>query len=296
MLRRLQLVFLLALLLAAGRSGPASTAAPHPCGALKRPPRVYEHVLLIALENHSYGQIAGSSPYLNGLAQQCGLAANYVAITHPSLPNYLALTSGSTNRIKDDCTSCSTDAHSIFEQLGSGWRSYEEHLPRTGYKGATSGSYAKKHNPAAYYRRIAAAFRTQDVPLGTTRSGPLARDLRQNRLPRFSFITPDLCHDEHDCSIASGDAWLKRWIPIMLAAPGYRKGGTVLLITYDEGTLFDNRVYSVVVSPYTGPGTVARTGFSHYSLLKTIEDLLGVRCLANACATTTASMRAAFRL
>jgi phosphatidylinositol-3-phosphatase len=278
----------------AARSAPAGA-----CGFLRpqRPPAVYRHVITIVLENHSFAQIAGGSPYLNRLAADCGLADNYSAITHPSLPNYLALTSGGTAGITDDCTSCSVPTNSIFGQVGPrGWRAYEESMPAIGFTGSQAGTYAKKHNPAAYYTKIARAYAVNAVPLGTTTAGALISDLRANRLRRYSFITPDLCNDEHDCSISAGDAWLARWVPRILASRSYRVGGTALFITYDEGTQADNRVYTVVVSPSTREGTVSDVAFTHYALLKTEESLLGLRCLGHACDPGTATMRKQFGL
>jgi phospholipase C len=274
---------------------PGAAASPNPCATQARPPARYAHVVLIVLENHSFSEIAGASPYLNKLARTCGLAANYVAVSHPSLPNYLALTSGSTGGITNDCTSCRLNSRSLFEQLGRGWRSYEESLPHAGFLGAAGGSYVKRHNPAAYYPRIAAAYARQDVPLGNPSSGPLADDLRHNRLSRFSLIIPNLCHDEHDCPIATGEAWLRRWIPRILASPAYRSGRTALFITYDEGSRFDNHVYTVIVGSSIHRG-IRETRFTHYSLLKTIEELLSLPCLGHACDPGTISMRGSFGL
>ena len=265
------------------------------CGTASGPRARYQHVLIVVMENHSFSQVADSSHYLNGLARRCGLAERYSAITHPSLPNYLALTSGGTQGISDDCTSCSTSAPSIFEQLGTDWRSYLESMPSRGYRGAYAGTYAKKHNPAAYYTRIARAYAREAVPLESPSVG-LLHDLRRNRLERFSLIVPNLCHDEHDCSVTTGDAWLRQWMPRILQSPVYRAGRTVLFITYDEGAGQDNRVYTVVVSPSTPPGRIAFEAFDHYSLLRTVEELLGLPCLAHACDRSTSSMRAAFRL
>jgi phosphatidylinositol-3-phosphatase len=257
-------------------------------------PRTYSHVITIMLENKAYSEVDGSSPYLNGLSKRCGLASNYFAITHPSLPNYLALTSGDT-RFSDNCDSCSTSAVSIFEQVGThGWREYAESMPNAGFTGAEKGLYEKHHNPASYYRRIAASYRTRAVPLGSTSAGALVADLRRNTLPRYSFISPNECHNEHDCDVPAGDAWLSKWVPKIVSSPAYTRGGTALFITYDEGSDTDNRVYTVIVSPYTKPGTIARAKFTHYSLLKTQESMLGLHCLGLACGAST--MRGAFGL
>ena len=75
-------------------SAPGSpSAAGHPCTGAE-PPARFAHVILIVMENHGFDQVAGHSPFLNALAHRCGLAADYHAVAHPSLPNYLALTSG----------------------------------------------------------------------------------------------------------------------------------------------------------------------------------------------------------
>lgn len=256
----------------------------------RRAPSPRWRVVVVVLENHSYSQIAGSSPYLNQLAHRCALASDYLAVSHPSLPNYLALTSGSTNGITSDCTDCPVAAPSIFQQLGTNWRSYLESMPSPGYTGAFSGPYAKKHNPAAYYTRIAREYIRQAVPLGSPTSGRLARDLREGSLKRFSLIVPNLCNDEHDCPITVGDDWLRTWIPLILASPAYTSGQTMLFITYDEGTGSDNRVYTVAVNPSIRPGTIIRTPLNHYSLLKTSQQLLRLPCLAHSCDTTTNSM------
>jgi len=247
-------------------------------------------VVVVVLENHGYSQVAGSSPYLDQLAHGCAVAVNYLAVSHPSLPNYLALTSGSTNGITSDCTDCAVSARSLFEQLGGDWRSYLESMPRAGYTGAFSGLYAKKHNPAAYYTGIAREYARRAVPLGSSANGALARDLRRGTLRRFSLIVPNLCNDEHDCPITVGDHWLHTWIPLILHSPAYKSGRTLLVITYDEGADIGNRVYTVAVNPSIQPGTIIRTPLTHYSLLKTVQQLLRLPCLAHSCDTTTNSM------
>jgi phospholipase C len=249
------------------------------------------------MENHPYSEIDDASPYLNRVAHACGLAENYTAITHPSLPNYLALTSGDTHGITGDCADCSTSSASIFRQLGSkGWRSYEEAMPTAGYTGGAAGTYTKSHNPATYFTDLSPVLSRNDVPLGSFHDGRFARDIGANRLPRYALVVPDKCHDEHDCSVATGDAWLKAWIGKIVTSAAYRQGGTAIFIAYDEGSDSDNRVYTTIISPYTKPGTVARATYNHYSMLKTHESMLGLPCLEHACDSDTHSMRTAFGL
>lgn len=256
----------------------------------------YAHVLVIVMENHGYADVAAHSPYLDKLAAACGLATDSHGVAHPSLPNYLALTSGGTQGVTDDCTGCSTGATSIFQQVGDkGWKAYEEDLPAAGFTGATAGNYAKKHNPAAYFTAVKAAYATQAVPLGTLAAGALADDLAHDTLPQFAFVTPNLCHDGHDCPLATGDAWLAGWVPKILASPAYQAGRTALFVTYDEDdNTAANHIYTVVAAPAVPAGTSVSTTLDHYSLLATVEDLLGLGRLGNAAAAT--SMRAAFHL
>src|SRR5205085_6030901 len=94
----------------------------------------FSNVFLILEENHEYTQIIGSSaaPYINSLANQYGLATNFKAISHPSLPNYMELTSGSNQGITTDCSpgsGCSSGAPNIFSELeaaGKTWKAYQE--------------------------------------------------------------------------------------------------------------------------------------------------------------------------
>jgi hypothetical protein len=245
-------------------------------------------VVWIVMENRGFSQIAGSksAPYLNGLATECGLATNYHAISHPSLPNYIALTSGSTHGIGDDAGPGSHPlaGPSLFSLLGTGWRSLEESMPSNCDR-SSSGNYAVKHNPAPYYTNLAATCPSQDVPL---QSPP---DLTG----RFTFITPNLCHDMHDCSTATGDTWLSQEVPAILATPEYRAGSTALVITWDENDSGGTLVATYVVAPSVPPGTRSATSYSHYSLLRTTEEMLGLTPLIGAAATAT-DMRAGFHI
>ena len=273
---------------AVGAATASGAPASRPCRGAPAP-RTYDHVLLVVMENHSASQVTGMSPYLNSLAAACGLAGDYSAITHPSLPNYLALTSGDTDGITSDCTDCSTPARSLFEQVGGRWRSYQETIPSVGFTGVSSGNYVKRHNPASYYTRITAAYRTRAVPLSRLRP-----DLASAAFPRFALVVPNLCDDEHDCGLDVGDHWLSVWLPRILASRTYAQGKTAVFVTYDEGTDADNHVYTVVASPSVRRGTVAAAAFDHYSLLATVERMLKLPCLANAC--SAAVMTGAFHL
>jgi phospholipase C len=288
----------------------AAGAASGPCGTATAPPR-YQHVIWIWMENRSYGDIIGNksqAPYLNSLTAGCGLATNYHNTTHPSLPNYLAATSGLAQAKLPvlsfaDCSVsviCDTSAPSVFGQ-GETWKAYQESMPSSCDK-SNSGEYAVRHNPPPYYTSLSGCA-SHDVPYTQ-----LAADLADNALPAFSFITPNLTDDMHDGTTAQGDAWLASNLPAIMNSGQYRAGTTAVFITWDEGsggypiedcddtTVTDPscRVPTIVISPSTPAGTTSGTFFSHYSLLATTEELLGLPRLGQA--ASAATMTAAFHL
>jgi hypothetical protein len=256
-----------------------SAARLSPCGRSR--PHAYHHVIWVWMENRSYSSVIGSpsGTFQASLGKECGLATNYHGVSHPSLPNYLAATGGSTFGVTDDGGPGEhpISAPSLFADLrahGRTWASYEASMPAPCWL-TSQGLYAPKHNPAAYYVRIRSACRRYDVPMGSLTSGAFHRALAHGDLPSFSFVTPNLCDDAHNCSTATGDGWLAKWVAAIVRSPAYRAGSTVLFIVYDEGAP-GNQVPAIVVSPSTRPGTRSATYFNHYSLLRTAEDLLGV--------------------
>lgn len=267
-----------------GATGTASTVPP--CGHTTSAPR-YTHVVWIVLENVGY-QVVGSpdAPYLDKLARSCGLATNDYGVAHPSLPNYLALVAGSTLGVSDDGEPSQHALHaaSIFSQLRGNWRAYAESMP-TRCDTVTSGTYAARHNPAVYFTNLRAACLTRDVAFAT----PL------NLSAAFTFIAPNVCNDMHSCSIATGDAWLARVVPAIEASAQYRTHSLVLFITMDESDASaSNHVPTYVVAPSVPRGQRVATAFTHYSLLATTEQLLGLPRLAHARGATT--MVAGFHL
>ena len=262
------------------------------------------------MENHSYGSIIGSSSarFENQLAAECGLATNYHNVTHPSLPNYMAATSGiphgSLGKFSSDCSpssSCSAGPSvvSVFSQA-SGWKAYEESMPRDCYS-SNSGEYAVRHDPPPYYQALAPSCAANDVPFTQ-----FAGDLSTGSFPTFAFVTPNLIDDTHDGSVAEGDRWLRATVGDIVSSTEYRSGTLAVFITWDEGeggsanNCATNtsdpgcHVATIVVSPSTPAGTRSAVLFNHYSLLRTAEDLLGLPPLGQAASSN--SMVPAFGL
>jgi hypothetical protein len=269
-------------------SATPSASPSGPCGTTTTAPATYDHVVWILMENHSYNEIIGNSaaPYINQIAGECGLATNYFAISHPSLPNYIALTSGSTQGISDDNPPSShpLNVSSIFSQLDPGnWRSLEESMP-SNCDQTNSGEYAVRHNPAAYYVNLSDCT-TLDIPYSLSATPDLSA--------KFTFVTPNLIDDMHDGTIQQGDSWLSQFLPKVLSSPEYQAGKTAVYITWDEDdSTQNNQVATIVIAPSVTPGARSATLFNHYSMLRTTEEQLGLGLLGNA--ATATSMRGAF--
>jgi phosphatidylinositol-3-phosphatase len=313
--------YLIAALLGILTLGTVTTSiAAGPCGTNRhRPPR-WEHVVWIWFENHSYDQIidSASAAFINGLASQCGSAANFHNLTHVSLGNYIGAVTGLDNASLQpfilDCSpsaSCETSATSIFQQVPS-WKAYMESMTTncqpTGFVG-----YAVRHNPPPYLTALAGSCPLFDVPYTE-----LQTDLDHDTLPSFAFITPNTVNDGHDggdpVSIQNSDAWLAANLPQILNSASYRRGTTAVFITWDEGegpirpgflgkdcstntTDEDCHIPTIVVSPSTRPGTVSRKLFNHYSLLRTTEEMLHLKHRNfPGLARKARSMRSAFHL
>jgi hypothetical protein len=277
----------LALLAGCGGASPGPALSLGSGGAL--PTSAASHVVVIVMENAEYSGVIGNphAPYVNSLARRYGLATRSFAITHPSLPNYLALTSGSTHGITSDCTDCAVSATNIVDQLqaaGISWRAYLEDVPSTCFEGAGRGGYAKKHNPFAYYR---------DVALSPSRCrrlvgfGALAADLRTGSLPTYVWISPNLCDDGHDCGVAQGDRFLARTVPALLRELGPHG---MLVLSWDEGVsdagccggAAGGRVATVLAGPDVRRGARLSTPVDHYGVLGSIEEALGLPALGGA--------------
>ena len=246
-----------------------------------------DKVVLVVFENKEFPQVVGTgaAPTFDAFAKRYALLTDYRGVAHPSLPNYLALVSGSTQGVTSDCTTCVVAARNLadtLERAGRTWKTYAEGLPAPGFTGPSAGRYAKKHDPLLYFEDVVGRpdRLRRIVPLTAFR-----RDLEAHALPDFSLVVPDLCHDMHDCPVSTGDAWLGAFLGPLLRSGELGHG--VVYVVFDEGTGDaggGGRVPALVVGPLVRPGARARGPLDHYSLLRTIEDAWRLPRLARSAA------------
>jgi hypothetical protein len=234
-------------------------------------------IVVIVLENRDSQEVAGNraAPFFDELARRYAELTDYDAIDHPSLPNYLALISGSTHGIENDCSHCVIDAPNLVDELGAAgksWKAYFEGLPRPGFTGKWGRRYSKAVNPFVHFGDIVSnpSRLARIVPLTAFRD-----DLAERNLPDFSFVAPNLCHDMHSCSVSTGDEWLRDFLPPLLGSPQFERG--TVFVVFDEGRHNDTAgggglVPALVLGAHVRAGADSSKPLDHYSLLRTIED------------------------
>ncbi len=267
-------------------SPPALTPVPSPSG---NGVPAFRHIYVIVMENKEYGSIVGSrsAPYLNALIARYGLATQFYGETHPSEPNYIALTSGGLQGTNSDGT-YNLNVPNLFDQIEASGRTW--HVYAQGYPGhcyatyiaaavvdgpGAAGEYVRKHNPAISYTAISGnPTRCANI---TRLAGfdPAAAD--------FEFIAPNQINDMHSSSTAVGDTFLKTFVPQITNSAAF--ADSVLFITWDEGSTSlkgGGRIATIAVSPGMTPGSRFDAPANHYSMLRTIELAWGLPFLGEA--------------
>jgi acid phosphatase len=254
----------------------------------------FKHIVVILFENKEFGSVIGSPnmPYFNVLAETNTLLTQHYATTHPSLPNYISLISGDTQGITSDCEDCFVNAPSLpdqIEQSGRTWKTYQQSMPSPCFLGSTL-AYAQKHNPFLYFDPIrldAERCNQSVVPLDQ-----LDVDLVSGNLPNYAFIMPNLCYSSHDCALELADAWLNTLLDKLVPALDATAEPYLVIITWDEGqgdhsccglpAEAGGRIATILVSPQARNNFQDDTPYSHYSLLKTIEEAWDLPYLGHA--------------
>jgi hypothetical protein len=246
-------------------------------------------------------QAAMALPDIQALARRYAAAPDWFAAAHPSLPNYLELVAGTTFGIRSDCTACFVEGPELLDQLeaaGISYDAYFEGMPSPCFLGPeVDDTYAGKHDPFRYFVALRSspeqcAHLRPFAELGPLLHGPASE------VPRFVWVTPNLCDDGHDCPPTVAAAWLRGFVAQVTASAAWRQGG-VLFVTWDEGNGADTRgldpltgrvedgigggqVLTLVIAPDVPQGLVVDTPYTHASLLRTIEDAFGLAHLGEA--------------
>jgi phosphatidylinositol-3-phosphatase len=243
-------------------------------------------------ENHTLAQVTAGMPYLTSLGSSYAHATNLQAVTHPSLPNYFALTSGSTQGVGSDCgtttATCSTDADNIFHQAGAAgevWAGWAESMP-TNCAHANATPYIVHHAVAPYYTDLANCDQN-DVPFDPANPPAITAG--------FTLLSPNNLHNGHSSTLAAADSWLQGVIPKLTADPAYQDGSTLIEVTFDEGVSTNQTVAAVFINPGLAGITVTRQA-SHYSTLRLNEELLGLPLLGNAASAPDINAELGFTL
>jgi len=271
-----------------------ATAVPSPTATPKPLVPNFEHIAIIMFENKEFGSVIGNPlmPNYNKLAREYTLLTQYYAVTHPSLPNYIALFGGDTFGIDSNCNDCFIDAPNLpdlIEASGRTWKTYQEDMPSPCYLGDTN-IYVQKHNPFVYFDDIrldSARCERSVVPLTA-----LQTDIEAAALPNLLFIKPNLCNDSHDCELDVSDAWLTNLLGTLIPALDATGESYLLVMLFEEGQgnhsccglplEAGGRVPVVLYSPLVKNAFEDPTPYTHYSLLKTISAAWGLPYLGHA--------------
>ncbi|MET9002657.1 alkaline phosphatase family protein [Amycolatopsis sp. Hca4] len=275
--KRIFAAFAAAALVTAG-AVTAATAGAEPAAVRPTAAAVpaFDHIVLVMFENKKYSSINGSSsaPYFNTLASQSAKFTSSFAITHPSQPNYVALFSGATQGVTDDTCPANLGAKAnLGRQLidaGKTFKGYSEAMPSDGYTGCSSGTYRRKHNSWVDFSNVPAA--------SNVRFSSFPSDFTQ--LPTVAFVTPDMCNDMHDCSIGTGDTWLKKNLDAY--AQWAKTHNSLLITTFDEDSNTSvNQIFTTFTGANVKVGSYSET-INHYTVLRTIEAAYGLPGIGNA--------------
>ncbi len=283
--------------------GPVPDAAPSTAAATTTDNRA--RIIVVVEENKNADEILGSgrAPFIEELAREGVVLGSYYGVAHPSLPNYLALLGGDTFGISTDCTDCTVDAVNLVDQLEQAdvsWKGYFQGLPDRCATDDRVGDYVIRHNPFMYYDGVR---ENHGRCVNVVPFDELRQDLADNVLPRFSLVVPDLQHDMHDGSIAEGDRWLRDLYEMVRSSPAWQ-ADVRLVVTFDEGTgdegccgglATGGHILTIVAGSRVPGGVHDDTAYSHYSLLRSVEEAFGLPLLRHAADPATASIPALTR-
>jgi phospholipase C len=275
---------------------PLSEPMPTPNSAIPN----FDHIAIVILENREFDSIIGSpdAPVINHLAEENTLLTEFYAVTHPSLPNYVALIGGDTYGYTETCINCpvtATNLADLIEARGLTWRSYQESMPSHCALKDINDNYVAKHNPFLYYASILNDEERCNKHVVDWED--FLEDVDESALPNFSFITPNICSDGHDCPLSTADAWLGELLPSLEESMQKSGDNYLIIVTWDEGETDKSccglpqnaggRIATILISPQAQNGFEDSTPYSTYSLLRTISEAWGLPLLGHAADSAT---------
>jgi phospholipase C len=232
-------------------------------------------VMVVVFENTSF-QEAMAQPEFSWLAQNGALMTNYFGITHPSQPNYLAMVSGTTSSVSHDKNVDLNLRHigDLIDGVQKSWKIYAEKYPGNCFTGKSSSSYFRKHNPFISFLNI--QNDNKRCLKNLAEASAMDTDVQSGNLPNYSLYVPDINNDGHDTSPEFADKYLANRFGALLRDPKFMKD-LLFVVTFDEDDRSgNNQIYTVLFGDSVIPGSTNSDRQDHYSLLRTIEDVLGV--------------------
>jgi len=231
----------------------------------------FDKVMIVILENANYVD-ALAQPFLGNLGKSGALLSEFHAETHPSLPNYIALTAGTMGGVTSNGPVNLGLSHigDLLEAKGKTWKVYAEAYPGHCFLGDRSGDYVRKHVPFLSFKNIQ---KNPSRCANIVEASDLTSDATSGNLPDYSLYIPDQKNDGHDTGPAFADRWLAKAFSPLLKNSAFMKG-LLFVVTFDEANNRDptNRVFTALIGDSVISGSVCKTAYNHYSLLRTIED------------------------
>lgn len=262
----------------------------------------FDHIVIITFENKDFNKIIGNPymPTFNMYARNYSLLTKFYAVTHPSLPNYLAMIGGDTFDVTSDCKDCFIKAPSLpdlIEASGRTWKTYQEDMQNPcGLGNQDQNEYVQKHNPFVYFDAI--RLNKERCQKSVVPLNQLQTDIQAGILPNFMFITPSMCNNAHNCKLMITDAWIANLLDQLIPALEEQSQKYLIILNWDEGQDNDSccglpntgggRIAVVLISPFVKNHFEDATPYSHYSILKTISASWHLPYIGHAAQDSTA--------
>src|SRR5213593_2127334 len=234
------------------------------------PTNNFDQFVIVLMENHDLSDIYGPAPYMTQLADQYSFSQGWSSITNPSQPNYIAIMGASTFGVGGDGNHPNLNHPTLVDLIETSGHTWNAIAEGSGSGCSINPDRGEDHFPFLSYTTITgSAARCANLHSG----GPTDVVAALNAGTNFIWFTPNDGHNMHDNSVASGDSWLQSWVPGLLTAMAGKHAA--LFLTYDEGYASPPLVYSGFSGPTAKQAYKSTSSYTHYSLLKLIEDVWG---------------------